>query len=220
MMAEAKSLVQELDYLFAEYYQSHNRNDYFGTENKGKFRRYCGILNLIDDDKLKKSIETVISVLTRKEKLTGMDNAESRSRFMEIFDGFPCFSNSLNTNNAKNIYLQYCILLVHLYEQRRVPPDHVLAADVLSKYFTWFHFAEALKHQMYPLISTIMQSAIDELESEESFKIEDLRPTALDTVIATMQKHKRLSNKEVEFIKNVLWTANEFKMDRETAANS
>ena len=64
-----------------------------------------------------------------------------------------------------------------------------------------------------------MQSAIDGLKSDESFKIEDISPTALDIVISRMQKQKKLSNKEVEFIKTVLRRTNEFKMDRRTALN-
>ena len=227
--------VQELDNLFGEYYESHNRNDYFATENKGKFETLCGIGRLNDDDKLKKSIETVSSKFMETIQRWDTSSEHSKDQFIRIFGDFPCFSNLLNPNNAKNIYLQYCTVLVHLYEQRRVPPDHVLAKYVISKYLTWNHIAEAeyviskyltwnhiaeaLKHQMYPLIGTTMQSAIDGLESDKSFKIEDISPTALDIVITRMQKQKKLSNKEVDFIKNVLRRANEFKMDRRTALN-
>ena len=206
-------LVQELDNLFGEYYESHDRNDYFGTENKGKFQTICGIWGY-NDDGCKRSIEGLISNFTER-----IQRFESNEQFMGVFGDFPPFSNLLNPNNAKNIYLQYCTVLVHLYEQRRVPRDHVLVEFAISQCLTWNHIAEALRHQMYPLIGTTMHSTIDGLKSDESFMIENISPTALDIVIPTMQKQKKLSNKEVEFIKNVLRRANEFKIDRKTALN-
>ena len=218
---KSKSLLHEMDQLFAKYYASKNRNDYFDSENNGKFLALQKAWNYNNDETLKSDLERLDSkfgYFIREWENRPVDDIQST--FMRIFGDFPCFALPMHPNNAVNRYIQYCAVLVQLYQRQQVPSHRILTNFVMSKTeihpsLSWRNIALSLKHQMYPLIGNTMESAIDDLKSNDSFKIGDFSRSTMDMVMAAVQKKQKLENKKVKFIENVVWRAKEFANDAE-----
>ena len=210
-------VILKMDQLFGKYYASKNRNDYFDGNMRGKFQFWCEVSNLNDEEQLKTFVKHLTAKLgehnNQWEQMPhdGVSyNSEIQSQFMRIFGDFPCFIVSSTSKNSVKICRQFCVVLVHLYRHRDVPSSSILAEYAISRTLTWRHIAESVKQQMYPLIGTAMQSAIDDSKSDGSFKIEDINSTVLNKIVDAMQKKMKLDNKEVEFIGSVLRRAHKF----------
>ena len=75
----------------------------------------------------------------------------------------------------------------------------------------WINVVEAVKQELYPLISTSLGEAVEELVESQTLKPNDLSVNATDMVIARLKTKKLLYTKEIEYIQEVVERASAFR---------
>lgn len=96
------------------------------------------------------------------------------------------------------------------------PADNQSTAchGMIPRDLKWYHVVNAVKHEMFPLMSTSMQSAIETLQIDP----EDLSQETTDRVIAALHDKRSLSTMEVAEIKKVVQRTKEYKERGERAS--
>ena len=72
---------------------------------------------------------------------------------------------------------------------------------MISRKIGWKHVAQAVRHDMFPVMATSMEAALATLSDIDS---EDLSPKTVDRVIAALHEKRKLSTMEVAAIKKLL----------------
>ena len=79
------------------------------------------------------------------------------------------------------------------------------------KALNWNHIVNAVKHDMFPLMATSMESAVESLRVDQnSLTVDKLDDDAVQRVIDKMHQKRKLSTKEVEHIKMVVQRARDY----------
>ena len=77
----------------------------------------------------------------------------------------------------------------------------------------WMNVVEVVKQELYPLISTSMGEAVEELIESQTLKPHDLSPDATEMVIARLKTKKVLYSKEIEYIQELVERASSFRWE-------
>ena len=72
---------------------------------------------------------------------------------------------------------------------------------------------EAVNQELYPLISTSLGQAVEELIESTTLKPHNLSDNATDLVVEKLKTKKVLFSKEIEYIKGLVQRASAFRWD-------
>ena len=75
----------------------------------------------------------------------------------------------------------------------------------------WMNVVEAVKQELYPLISTPLAESVEELVESQTLKPNDLGANAIEMVIAKLKTKKVLYSKEIEYIRDLVERASAFR---------
>lgn len=196
------SLTKELDKLFGKIYEYNFRNDYFNNKGKGKFQRFVeGNFGELDDEIMKQ-------LIVLKSDVNPFVNDINNP----LLDDFAYIPFGDHNDRKKAQKQQFISVLQQLYQQRVVPSNITLRSELelrVIQSISWKHIANSLKHQMYSGISDQMQAAT--ANSKYSF---DISERATNKFIDSLQKHKNLSQKEVNFIRRAVGRARILKTEK------
>ena len=227
MAAFSKKLVEELDRLLGKYYESKNRTDYSGKDDIGKFRAFCEEHGIYDD-MLEDMFEDMLNNICGQDNGTGEDDDDDEwpewlareddidlDKFIGTDDNcdFPCFERLPDADSVRHKKEQFLHLFQQLYELRIVPSDVDLRRSFfqnLSNKFrasiSWSNIVESLKHELCEAISTKMDGVVVDMESKQ--------------LIEASLQNRKLSDKEVKFIRNAVERAKKFKAASDGLLNS
>ena len=98
---------------------------------------------------------------------------------------------------------------------KEMPPNdkHLRAINSGGNTLKWHTVAEAVNHELYPLIATSLGEAVEELIESKTLKSGDLSDNATDLVIEKLKTKKVLFSKEIEYIKGLVQRASAFRWD-------
>ena len=190
---QKESILQTLDRQLGEYYAARNRDDYFDENGNGKLLVHFEQKGITGDSTLS---------LARDARF-----------YRPLTEEFPIFSICLEHDVDEQIERenQFLFLMKHFRRHEALPSDAEMADNYPS--ISWQHIAQCVKHEMYPLLGTKIAS-VDCL----SLYMHDLSEGAV-TAVTTALKNK-VSTREVQYIKEVVQRAKEFKISKKTYKNS
>ena len=79
----------------------------------------------------------------------------------------------------------------------------------------WHRIAQCVKHEMFPMMGTSMESAVEMLKVENCLDLTDFGEQTVETVIVTMRRQRIVSHGEVDCIKSIVARAREFELNGE-----
>ena len=68
----------------------------------------------------------------------------------------------------------------------------------------------AVKHEMFPVMSTSMDAVVQRLEEDEKFKATDLSEDSVNKVIEGLKAKRKMTASQVAYIKGIVSRANAF----------
>eukprot|EP01084_Bolivina_argentea_P102159 183062_1 len=78
---------------------------------------------------------------------------------------------------------------------------------------TWSHITNCVRHEMWPKLSSILQSIVD---NHEEIKKEDLKQQNIDAILRELKTKRNLEQDELKYFLNLIKRAKNFKVSQPT----
>ena len=91
--------------------------------------------------------------------------------------------------------------------------EHLQAVSSDENILKWDNVVEAVKKELYPMISTAMGQSVKELIDSNTLKPNNFSDNAIEKVIGKMKDKKVLYNKEIEYIRDLVKRAKAFRWE-------
>ena len=91
--------------------------------------------------------------------------------------------------------------------------ENIRAISSDGNILKWDNMVEAVKQELYPMISTKMGQSVKELMDSNTLKPNDFSDKAIEKVVDKMKDKKVLYNKEIEYIRDLVKRAKAFRWE-------